>query len=339
MFIWGYMERLDSAIVKPYEPKHFGRDYCELNGSRQYPMFLAAAFGMKKCYDDWVGTDKYGRFVDVCGRYGLFVEPDVVFAPESRNKDDVIGGKTITTTYNSGKRFSADEKGGKVHVFVSRSEEHAKNAKRFGWYPVVIGARSTNKPFIDHLRFGKCLGFPDCCIDFFRLYNDWSRYSNPFETYRNTPRQEHKAAASYYCNNFLMDKTYSLIHHLPCSYRCGKTMDFAAKLESEIEKVEPDFIEKARMLLKMPLLVFKEHNFVIFNSVGVKNCAAGKILEYEGCQYINNPARPEDTIDFFGSIEGGNSVLLGTKDLAIMDKSSILKKIRREPEWFILDFD
>ena len=58
-------------------------------------------------------------------------------------------------------------------------------------------------------------------------------------------------------------------------------MDFAAKLESEIEKVEPDFIEKARMLLKMPLLVFKEHNFVIFNSVGVKNCAAGKILEYE----------------------------------------------------------
>lgn len=296
-------------------------------------MFVATALGLKSSFDDWVEVSRFDEFVEMCGKYNLHVETDIIFEDISSDKKAIIGGSNITTTFVEGKRFRKGETG-RVHVFVSLSKEKALEAKRFGWYNVVINNRSINKPFIDHLRFGKALGFPDCCVDFFRRYNEWSKYSHPFETLKNTPKIEGKAKGSYYCNNFLMDNTYGIIHNLPCSYRCEKTIEYAKMLEERFREVEPEFIEKATELLKKPLLVFGERNFVLFDGEYL-----GKEIRYGDCYYNKNPARLEESIGFFGDVKGGNRVRLKEGKLEIYKDDVLLRSVEAKEQWFMMDWD
>ena len=316
-----------------YNPKNFGKEYCEINGYGQYPMFMAVALGAKPCFDDWVDVNRYEEFVKICKEYNLEVIPDVIFTEPKKKKGEIVGGENITTTFAEGKRFNKNEKEGRVHVFVSKSKENVINAKKFGWYSVVINGRSINKPFVDHLRFGRSLGFSDCCVDFFKVYNNWKLYSHPYETFKNTPVTEGKAIGSYYCNNFLMDNTYFFIHNIPCSYRCENTIKLAKKVEEEINKVEPDYTKKTIELLKKPLLVFGERNFVIFDGK-INN---GK-LSYQTCQYLSNPARKEEAINFFDSINKGNEIVIEKDKLTIMNKDSMIQTVDKKQKWFMIDF-
>ncbi|MBI2134846.1 hypothetical protein HYU09_02570 [Candidatus Woesearchaeota archaeon] len=332
------MALLVSNILNPYIPKKFGREYYDVNGSLQYPMFAAVALGVKPLFDDWVSADKYQEYADMCSKYGLEVVPDIIFIAPKDGKKGIIGGENITTTYAKGIKFGKNIDNGNVHVFVSKTRSMALEAKKFGWYPAVINNRATNKPYIDHIRFGRCLGFPNCCIDFFRKYNNWHLYSNPYETLKNTPAINRKARGSYYCNNFLMDHTYSLIHHLPCSYRCQETIMFAKKVEEKIMDVEPDFVEKAAEALKKPLLVFSERNFILFDGFMAKHDDNFSI-DYKRCQYFQNTARPEDAIDFFDYVGEGNNIIISKGKIMIRDDNSALKTIEKKPEWFAINFD
>ena len=332
------LKSITSEVIEPYTPKNFAKEYWDLKGSAQYPMFLAVSLGLKPVFDDWINISKYDLFVEVCKKYNMIVIPDIIFNVTKSDKNTVVGGENVATTYFDAKRFSKKEKSGEVHVIISKSRQKALEAKKFAWYPVCINKRSTNKPFIDNMRFGKALGFPDCCVDFSRVYNNWHIYSHPYEIYKNTPRINGKARGSYYCNNFLMDNTHSFIHHLPCSYRCKKTINWAREIERKFYEVEPDFVEKAIEILKKPLLIFSERNFIIFNGKLSKN-GAKKILEYDNCEYIKNPSRPEEAMVFFDSIKEGNNLILDNNNLIIKDNNSIIKTIEKKPQWFVLDFD
>lgn len=332
------IELLNSGIIEPYTPKNFGKDFFELRGSSQYPMFIAAVLGLKPLFDDWVSVNNYSKYIDVCRKYGLLVETDMVFSRTNTSKKDIVGGENINTTFFEGKKFADRKSDDEIHVFVSKDRNSLVEAKKFGWYPLVINNRSINRPYINGMHFGKCLGYPDCCIDFFRKYNNWHLYSCPYEIYKNTKIIKGKAVGSYYCNSFLMDNTYSYIHHFPCSYRCRKTIDLGKEIEKKISEIEPEFIDKTKKLLKMPLLVFNEKNFIIFDGVLSKD---GKSygLNYALSQYISNPFRPEETIDFYDSIRDGSSILMQNNEIIVRSNSTVIKKIRKKPEWFMTDFD
>jgi len=317
-----------------YEPKNFGKEYCDLVGSGQYPMFVATALDAKLCFDDWIPIRQYETVVNVCKEYNLHVEPDVVFVKVQKKRSEIIGGENITTTFTEVRPFDKKINEGNVHVFIARSKEQAIETKRYGWYPGIINNRSLNKPFVDHLRFGRNLGFPKCCVDFFRKYNNWRLYSHPYETYKNTLKMHGKPAGSYLCNNFLMDRTFFLIHHLPCSYRCGSTIELAQRVEDKILEVEPEFVKKTVELLKKPLLVFGERNFIQFEGEVQDN----KII-YSDSIYCENPARIEDKIEFFDKIKEGNQILLDDEKLNILKNENNIANIPRKKEWFILDFE
>lgn len=325
---------LRGAMLEKYTPKHFGKEYCNLTENAQYPMFVATALGVKPCYDDWVPIEKYNEFVQMCRGYGLFVEPDVIFVKPSKAKEKIVGGENITTTFAEVAPFDKNVKQGKVHIFVAKSKEQVIETKKSGWYPGVINNRSINKPFMDHLRFGKNLGFPECCIDFFRRYNNWPLYSHPYESFKNTPLIKGKAGGSYLCNNFLMDNVYFFIHHIPCSYQCEATIKLAKKVEEKIREVEPEYIKKTIGLLKKPLLVFGERNFVIFDGK-IENGA----INYSDYKYFSNPAREEDKVPFSDVIKKGDKVLLDDKKLIVMKNNKILNRITGKKEWFMIDFD
>lgn len=314
-------------MLTEYKPKKFAKEYVEINRSNQYPMFAATALGAKPCYDDWVDVSKYYKFVDMAEKYGLKVLPNMLFAPPP-DKKDVIGSKNITTTYFTGQPFREPlPKRGSVHLIVSKDEKILLEARKFSWYPIIINKSFVSKPFVDHLRFGKLLGFPDCCVKHFCNYNNWHLFSHQYETLKNTPKTD-GAIGSYYCNNMLMDRTFFLIHNIPCSYRCEKTIKLAKNVEKKISEVEPDFVKHTRTLLKRPMLVFGEKHFIIFN--GEKQ---GNSITYSDCEYISNDGRPEEKIDFFDDIKKTDKIIL--KDKLIAGN----KTIKRKDEWFLIDFD
>ncbi len=292
-------------------------------------MFCATALGVKPAFDDWVSVQRYDEFVDVCKDYGMHVEHGLVFVRSTKNKKDIVGGENITTTFAEGVIYDGSNKKGRIHVFVSRSKKNAINAKRFGWYSVVINNRTINKPFIDHLRFGKCLGFPDCCISFFNKYNNWKFYSHPYQTLIHT-----RGDFSYHCNNHLMDSTYFYIHHLPCSYNCTATIELSKKVENKIMEVEPEFVKKTNRLLKKPLLVFSEKNFVMFDGK-----LKGNELTYNDSWYHSNYAREEEKVAFISEIKKGNRIIHKEDMLHIYMDSNLIRRVNMNKGWFLIEFD
>ena len=305
-------------MLEQYKPVNYGEEYVEFCGSSQYPMFVATALGVKPCFDDWVPCNKYGEFVGICKEYGLFVEPDVVFVKTSLDKKQVVGGDTITTTFTEVVPFKENAKNGQVHVFVSKAKDQAIRTRRCGWYPGIISGRSVNKPFVDHMRFGKNLGFPECCVDFFRKYNNWAKYSHPYESYNSTPNKS--SPSSYYCNNFTMDFIYFYIHHIPCNFKCDATIASAKVVENKIKDDEPKFVEKTNKILKSPLLVFGERNFILFEE---GNYSKGE-LKYKKTKYISNYARKEDRVGFINDVQKGNSLFFKDKKLCVEKNENLI---------------
>ncbi len=327
-----------TPVITEYIPKNFGADYCKIRGSEQWPMFAAVALGAKPAYDDWVPIHKYEEFVSICNAYGMVVDPDVLITPVDSPKQEISGGTNITTSFYKATHFNKNAKDGYVHVFVSSTMEGVQKTKRYGWYSVVMNRSFINKPYIDHLRFGGALGYPECCIDFFRSHNNWALYSHPYESYKRTPKSEGKNTGSYYCNNFLMGKSYSLIHHIPCSYRCQKTISLAKQVEKKLENVEPLFVTKAAEMLRKPLLVFGERHFVIFDGIlsGSRNAVE---ISYTNAEYTTNPARKEDQMDLAGTLSEGNAVSITKDHIIIKNNESAIKKIDKIERWFVIGFE
>ncbi len=326
------------SIIKPYVPRHFGKEYFNIKGYSQYAMFASVALGVKPSFDDWIPIGKFQEFLDACKGYGLTVEPDVIFTKEPLPKDKIVGGANITTTFSSFIPFNAHAKNGEVHVFIAKTRENALKAKRYGWYALVANGRYINKPYIDNIRFGRALGYPECCIDFFRRYNNWFKYSNPSEAYKHTPKMQGKAVGSYYCNNFLMDKTYSFIHHIPCSYQCQSTIALGKKVEDAISAMEPNFIIEAKGMLKKPLLVFAEQHFIIFEG-WLEREGDEEIIHYRNAQYVTNPSRPEESMSIKQFLAKGDRITISAKEISIKEGDDIIKAIRKNERWFALDFD
>lgn len=330
--------RSRSGPDEGYSPLHFGKDYCGLQGSAQYPVFAATALGVKPLFDDWVEAERLDQFISLCGSYGLKVKPDSLFVRSRADKSEIIGGENITTTFHEGKPFRPGAREGEVHVFVSRSEESIAEARRFGWYPVIIKGRLINKPYMDNILFGRALGYPECCIDFFRRYNDWKRFSHPYEAFKNTPDTD-KRPGSYLCNNLLMDWTFSLIHHLPCSYRCERTMVSAKRMEDAISEVEPGFVERAKDRLSRPFLVFGERHFVRFDGKLTERGEQRQEIRFTGCDYYTNPARPEDAIDLSAPMMDADRLVMDAESVRLYRKEEEISSLPKGERWFIVDFE
>jgi len=236
-------------------PKSFCREFISIkNSDRQLIMFMAVVLGIKPAMDDWIPKKRLPKFNNLCRKYGLKIKEDVAFFDIDNPKvKTAIGGETLTTTIAKGMRVHNASAEDMVHVFISKSKGNLDKAFVNGWYPVMIKNRVSQKPYIDLLKFGYGLGYPDCCIQFFRHFNDWRKYSHLFEIFKNT-----KGDPSFLCNPFTKDMVYGYIYHMPCSFNCAKTIHLAGELREAIKEKEPELIERIDEHLKMPFLIFYE---------------------------------------------------------------------------------
>ena len=311
-----------------YIPKNFCKDYVELNGSNELPMFMAVVKEIKPLMDDWIPINKFKKFRKICEDYKLKVEPDWCFIKTNEELiNSAIDSKRLNTTKFYGKPYSNKMTKGSVHVFISPSSQQIKQAKKFGWYPLIVNQRSLHKPFIDHLRFGKVLGYPECCINFFRDFNNHYVYNHPHETLKNTNNPP-----NFLCNNIFMDFSYSLIHHLPCSFNCDETTKIAKELLREIKNQEPLFAKQIKHHLKLPLLIFEEKNAYAFEGKITKN----KIY-YEDYTFLG---RKEDN-KYQEEINNSNNIEVTDTNINFFKDNDLLSSIKKQKpnRGFILKFN
>jgi hypothetical protein len=218
---------------------------------------MSLVLGIKPLMDDWIPRSLLQPFIDVCSSYGLFVKADAIHYPVNPDKlpQEVLGREYITTTSAFGFPVNTDLEAS-VHVFISKDRERLKRGM---WYPVIIRNRIVERPRIDVLKYGHDLGYPDCCVEFFRKFNNWSRYNFLYEIYKNS-----KGPGHLFCNPLTKDYIYSYIYHMPCSFNCRRTIELTGLLRSEIKKREPEFVTSIDRHLALPFLVFFERKFYAF---------------------------------------------------------------------------
>lgn len=309
---------LRSDMLESYIPKRFCREFVEVKrNSLQLTMIMATVKEIKPCMDDWIALGKYDEYRKICKRYGLFIKPDLVFNITHGNQIpvDVIGREKLTTTKAFGSLFNKFAKNGAVHVFISKSKDKLERCFREGMYPLIIKNRVIDKPLIDYLRFGYQLGYPNCCIEFFRKYNDWYKYSHLYEIFKNTPVDNY----NFLVNPLLKDMTYSYVYHMPCSYSCGETIKLAEKLREAIREEEAEFVKIIDRHLKSPFLIFYEKKIYLFEGEIKDN----KLI-YKNVHFTSNMQE----YNLYESIlRKGNSVFIDGKYVVISKKGRLIKKI------------
>jgi hypothetical protein len=239
-------------------PRSFCREFIEARQSaHQITCYMALVLGIKPMLDDWIPRPLLEGFLEVCASHGLHVRLDALHHSTDlgRLPSPVLGREFITTTSALGFPVDADAEGA-IHVFLSKDRALLRQGM---WYPVVIRSRLIEQPRMDILNYGSVLGYPACCVRFFREYNNWSRYSFLYEIHRHSGKGSH-----YFCNPFTKDSIYSYIYHMPCSFSCQSTTDLVGRLRQEIIKREPAFARAIDRHLELPFLVFFERKFYAF---------------------------------------------------------------------------
>lgn len=311
-----------------YMPSNYLKEIVIAKGnSAQLSQYFALILGIKPLLDDWVYSTRIAQFERACALYGLHITTDSMFveAPH-RLLAKSIGAENLTTTKFFGAPFSS-ARNGQVHVFVSKSKKTLERGKRYGWYPLSIHGRILTKPLIDHYNFGKFLGYPKCCRDFFMEYNDHSRYSNtlylPFKNTKNTP--------SFLCNSLTKD-SYSYVYNIPCSFDCEHTIKYASALRNFILRMEPNYAQLVDAHLKLVFLVFKERDIYAFQGKQIKR----KIF-YNNCYFADASVHSPRYISL---LKKGNEIEIKHNRLAILSSGHQIAEIPKTAasNWFVISF-
>jgi hypothetical protein len=321
-------------INETYRPENYGKEYVKIKGhSDLFVQFISTSLGLKRSYDDWFDASKLGEIDSLAKQYGLKYKIDWVFEPEKDVSKVVDGGAKLPTTRMRGVPYSDKIEHGQAHIFFSKEKKFLEGSYRNGWYPLIIGNRAVHKPYIDVLRFGYFLGYPDCCIDFFRRYNNWGKFNYLYEIKKNTKMKE-----SYLCNPLLKNHTYSYIYHMPCSFDCKRTMDYSRQLREKLLDLEPKLVNKIDGLLKNKFLVFDE----LF-SVLLKGEIEGDILRYNYAEGAGHPGINESDSsrkEILSLLKLGDSLKIEDDKITIYKKDGFVGAFKKQKEeGFILDFE
>jgi hypothetical protein len=207
-----------------------------------FPQFAALVAGFRPGMDVWVHAKSFDEFENLAINEGLCIDSDVAFGPLSpKEQADAIGAQNLTTTFAKAVPLEEAKDEDEIHVFLGKTESIVKNLRSSGWYPVVVNGRVMQKPFIDHLQFGRLLGYPQCCINHFERSNDWVRTNTYAVSFLHS-----EGRFDYRTNCFGKHRNFSLNFHMPCSFNCAETIQFSSRLERYLEDSEKDYIATCR---------------------------------------------------------------------------------------------
>lgn len=296
------------------------RGYVELRPEHGQPVCFAALLaGQKPVMDDWVGQDRFDELVDVCRQRGLVVLADVQFEAlhDQGRLDRVVGRETLTTTRAVGHALADRVNGASVHVFIGADRAIVERTRAAGWYPLIIGGRAMNKPWIDHLWFGDGLGYPRCCLDAFARNNNWTLNNMPYQAYRSI-----RSEPSYLCNSLMRFSGLTWAAHLPCRYDCPATIESAGRVRDEMVRHCPELAGWIDAISSIPYLVLNEWEAFAFS--GAK--FGQDVIEYSGVT-IAPSNRPN--LGLFAALRRGSCLEIRDDLVVVLDGDGAVVHVER----------
>jgi hypothetical protein len=301
-----------SELLAALRPRGELSPYYQLvSGAALFPQFTAVAAGLRPAMDCWVPARNLDEFTKFAQGLGLAVSYDCAFRQLSvESHDRVVGVETLCTTFAEGVRVENAQPGDCVHTFVADSEDTAERARACGWYPVVIKDRLFHKPVVDHLEFGRLLGYPDCCIDFFGKSNNWNKTNSYAEAYLKTPwRCDHRT------NCFGKNLGFSLTFHIPCRFDCEKTIDQSDALLKFLWQHEPDYAAACLRLLRKPVLSLNEREIILLDGTFLTK---DRVIYRDALDLFSTPK------DVVQTIKSGNAVELRGQYVLVFHDSDLV---------------
>ncbi|MBN1156340.1 hypothetical protein JXA85_01895 [Candidatus Woesearchaeota archaeon] len=149
-----------------------------------------------------------------------------------------------------------DSVAGHLFVYISMKDELAGKAKQ-----------AEAKQNVG--EFGRLLGYPSCCVDFFKRNKpDEEKKSNDYVV----PAMANSRGNvfSYYNNIFGRYFDLVLLSHCPCSFDCKKSIGLARKHEETISNYDGELKERIKRFLKSAVIyrdgaVYLMNNYVFDN--------------------------------------------------------------------------
>lgn len=162
---------------------------------------------------------------------------------------------------NEGLRVEISEKalGSEHYLYLSKSAGMARDAKKHD-YSFRYHGMSAEEIKRNLLRFGKILGYPECCSEFLADNMDLPAKNFPDKF---VPKNE----ISFYFNNLLNGfSNHSLSFHQPCSYNCRASGKYLKGIYRAVMREEPRFREELDRYLKYPYMVIFNPEFQFSNA-------------------------------------------------------------------------
>lgn len=244
---------------------------------RQLSGYVAVKTGIRRALDDWIPVERYSRFAALAADLSLATEIDCVFSPVEEPVA-IRGGARVPTTralgvvYREGRTYPRDAT---VHVFVSSRHEWAVEACAAGWYPVTIGPRAIHKPRVDHEWLGYAFGYPTCCVEFFRCFNDWPRWNTLAEATARSSQFDWRA------NCLAKHSRWMCLFHMPCSWSCPKTVAQATAVLDELRHIDAEYAAEVAARMRDTYLVVNE--VLIYRLLGSRR--RGTTWEFTTVEY------------------------------------------------------
>lgn len=307
----------ETSMFVDYRPESFCREFVELRGhATMLYNYMAVVLGVKPLLDDWIPVGRVDDFRKACEKYGLHMKTGAVWLYEASDEylKKLSGGDSLSTTKFVGARYTPDLESGNVHVFVANSQENLERGYRSGWYPLIIDNRVVHKPYVDFIRFGIALGYPECCIDYFLRENPLGDtllkiYSGGDEPY------------DYRCNCLAKDTSFSYIYHMPCSPDCPETIKYADNLRKEIKKRDPEYVDVIDRHLKLPYLCFSEQDIYAF-----EGSVSGNIIHTKKSYFVGKPRYNRFNDEF----RKADAITVTDKEITAHKNERLLMSISKE---------
>jgi hypothetical protein len=243
----------------------------------------AVLCGVKPAADVWITQALVPDFRLLAKQWGLSFHIDPHF-----DRFDERAIRASNAQFGTTRAAIAKTKDGRAeaHIFIAKSSQALGETVAAGWYPLVIDNSIVEKNVADHVRFGRALGYPECCIRFFRRRNHWFYDNTPYAAYRNT-----RGSANLLSNGLPRNTAFALIAHMPCSFACSETIRQAEKVLSFIRSEAPLYAEHIVRRLSLPMLSLSELRLFAFNGTLVNS----NRIEYDAVEPLN-PTTQEDLL-------------------------------------------
>lgn len=249
----------------------------------QLPVICAVLCGAKRAADIWISRGRVSRFRSLAVKWGLFWHFDPDFDRFDEGEISASRGQFATT-----RAAIARENNGRTeaHVFIAKSPELLDVTIAAGWYPLVIDKQVVEKSVADHVRFGRALGYPECCIAFFRNRNNWLYDNTPYAAYCNTNGRVDRLS-----NGLPRHTAFALIAHMPCSFGCRESMKQAQAVLNFITAQVPSYAKEILHRSALPMLSLSELRLFSFNGSKV----SPNRIEYRHVEPLN-PTTQHDVL-------------------------------------------